>query len=80
MGDIDYGNVVNVQQAAEILSKKVGRSISPDYIRQLRRYGKLRAINEPETEADKGKTKAYMFRREDVEAVGIGAPRVRRSV
>jgi hypothetical protein len=73
----DNNNVVNIQQAADILSKKFGRTISPYYIRQLRRYGKLKAINEPETEEEKGKTKAYLFRRSDVEQVEIGAPRVR---
>lgn len=70
-------DIVNIQQAAAILSEKTRRDISPYYIRQLRRYGKLKAINEPETEEEKGKTRAYLFRRSDVERIHIGAARER---
>jgi hypothetical protein len=70
-------DIVNIKQAAEILSQKAGRTISQDYIRQLRRYGKLKAINEPESEEEKGATRAYLFLRADVEKIEIGAPRVR---
>jgi predicted nucleic acid-binding Zn ribbon protein len=67
-------DIVNIQGAAKILSERSGRSISQDYVRQLRRQRRLQATNEEE----KGKqTKAYLFRREDVEKITIGPARIR---
>ena len=77
MSETEYPDIIKIQQAAAILTKKAGRDISPDYIRQLRRDGRLRALNEPTTEEEKGKTKAYLFLRRDVEQIEIGKSRGR---
>ncbi len=66
-------NVVNVREAAAILSEKAGRPISQDYVRELRRHKRLRAINEVEGE----QTKAYLFWRKDIEQIVVGAKRIR---
>jgi hypothetical protein len=68
-------DIVNIQGAAKILSERHGRPIAQDYVRQLRKYGKLQAINEPE-EGEKP-IKSYLFRREDVEKITIGPARTR---
>ena len=79
MSNPDNIDVVDIHQAADILSKKAGRPISPDYIRQLRRYGKLQALNEPQEQEKKGKTRTYLFKRSDVEKIEIGSPRGRHA-
>lgn len=66
-------DIVNVKEAAEIISEKARRPISQDYIRELRRQGRLKAINEQE----EGHTKAYLFWRSEVEQITIGSKRVR---
>lgn len=66
-------DVVNVKEAAIILSEKAGRPISQDYIRELRRQNRLKAINEMEGQ----QTKAYLFWRADIEQITIGHARTK---
>jgi hypothetical protein len=68
MEDVMTEEIVNVRQAAQILAEKHGRTIEEmqEYIRQLRRQGRLQATNE-----DEEGTRAYLFRRGDVEQIVV---------